>query len=361
MTEDLKECRVLLVDDTKSNIDILIHALRDSFKLGVAMSGLRALDYVRRNEVDLILLDVMMPELDGFEVCRRLKEAPDTAGIPIIFITAMDRPEDKTRGFEYGAVDYITKPFDISEVKARVRTHLTLVMAQEALKQQNIALEEKVRERTRELEETQLEIINRLGLASEYRDEGTGQHVQRISDYCRLLGRVAGLPHEEVDLISRASTMHDAGKIGISDSILLKPGALTDDEWTAMKLHSEIGGELLSGGKSRLLRVAEEIALTHHERWDGTGYPKGLKGEEIPLDGRIVCVCDVFDALVSERPYKKAWSVEDALSEISEWAGRQFDPWLADLFVGLEPELKRIVATVREEGQAEVSFKKEAG
>ncbi|BCS96121.1 two-component system response regulator [Desulfoluna limicola] len=361
MTEDLKQCRVLLVDDTKANIDILVHALRDSFKLGVAMTGLRALDYVHRNEVDLILLDVMMPELDGFEVCRRLKQEPETAGIPIIFITAMDRPEDKTRGFEYGAVDYITKPFDIAEVKARVLTHLTLVTAQEALKQQNIALEDIVRERTRELEETQLEIINRLGLASEYRDEGTGHHVQRISDYCRLLGRAAGLPNDDIEIIALASTMHDAGKIGISDSILLKPGALTDDEWKAMKRHSEIGGMLLSGSKSRLLRMAEEIALTHHERWDGTGYSKGLKGEEIPLHGRIVCICDVFDALVSERPYKKAWSVDDALAEISEWAGRQFDPWLAELFVGLEPELKRIVATIREEDHDDVSFKKEAG
>lgn len=361
MTDDLKQCRVLLVDDTKANIDILIHALKDSYKLGVAMSGFSALDYLRRNAVDLILLDVMMPELDGFEVCRRLKMNPETADIPVIFITAMDRPEDKTRGFEYGAVDYITKPFDIAEVTARVQTHLTLVTAQEALKQQNVALEDMVRDRTRELEETQLEIINRLGLASEYRDEGTGHHVQRISDYCRLLGRAAGLPHDEVDLIALASTMHDAGKIGISDSILLKPGALTDDEWRQMKRHSEIGGVLLSGSQSRLLRMAEEIALTHHERWDGTGYSRGLKGEEIPLHGRIVCICDVFDALVSERPYKKAWSVDDALSEISEWAGRQFDPWLAHMFVGLEQELKRIVASVRAAGVVEESLKKEAG
>ncbi|SCY12651.1 HD-GYP domain-containing protein [Desulfoluna spongiiphila] len=361
MTEPLKQCRVLLVDDTRANLDILIDALKDSFKLGVAMSGVRALEYVRQHPVDLILLDVMMPEVDGFEVCRRLKRAPETAGIPVIFITALDRPEDKTRGFDYGAVDYITKPFDIAEVKARVRTHLTLVTAQEALRQQNIALEAMVRERTRELEETQLEIINRLGLASEYSDECTGKHVQRISDYCRLLGRAAGLPRDEVELVALASTMHDAGKIGISDAILLKPGALTDEEWVVMKQHAEIGGQLLSGSTSRLLCMAEEIALTHHERWDGTGYPKGLKGPEIPLYGRIVCICDVFDALVFERPYKKAWSVTDSLAEISEWAGRQFDPWLAELFLGLEPELTHIVNTVREAGKGEESIKKEAG
>jgi len=361
MTEHLKQCRVLLVDDTRANIDILVNALKDSFRLGVAMSGVRALEYVRQYPVDLILLDVMMPELDGFEVCRRLKEAPETAGIPVIFITALDRPEDKTRGFDFGAVDYITKPFDIAEVKVRVLTHLTLVTSQEALRQQNIALEDMVRERTRELEETQLEIINRLGLASEYRDECTGKHVQRISHYCRLLGQAAGLPQDEVKLMALASTMHDAGKIGIADAILLKPGALTDDEWTVMKQHAEIGGKLLSGGTSRLLCMAEEIALTHHERWDGTGYFKGLKGLEIPLHGRIVCICDVFDALVSKRPYKKAWSVEDSLAEISEWAGRQFDPWLAELFLGFEPELKHIVNTVREAGQVEETLKKEAG
>ena len=349
MTAELNERRVLLVDDTKANIDILVEALKDAFRLGVAMNGLRALEYARANDVDLILLDVMMPDLDGFEVCRRLKEDPHTCEIPVIFITAMDRPEDKTKGFTHGAVDYITKPFDLAEVQARVRTHLTLVAAQEALRVQNFSLEEKVRERTRELEETQLEIINRLGLASEYRDEGTGQHVQRISEYCRLLGRAAGLPSEETQLIALASTMHDAGKIGISDSILLKPGSLTEEEWEEMKRHSEIGGKLLSGSKSKLLQIAEEIALTHHERWDGTGYFKGLKGEEIPLHGRIVCICDVFDALVSERPYKKAWSVRDALAEIDAWAGRQFDPWLAELFVGLEVDLQRIVDAIREE------------
>ena len=360
MTRGLEHCRVLLVDDTKANIDILVHSLKGAFKLGVAMGGVSALDYVQRNTVDLILLDVMMPEMDGFEVCKRLKTDPATAEIPIIFITALGRSEDKNKGFACGAVDYITKPFDIEEVKARVATHLSLVMTHEALKQQNIALEAQVREQTWELEETQLEIIFRLGLASEYHDEATGQHVQRISEYCRLLGRVAGLPLDEAALMALASTMHDAGKIGVSKEILLKTEALTDDEWSEMERHSEIGGMLLSGSNAPLLRMAEEIALTHHERWDGSGYPKGLKGEEIPLHGRIVGICDVFDALVFERPYKKAWPVDDALSEISEWAGRQFDPLLADLFVSLEPELKRIVSTFRREGGGEVGLKKEA-
>ncbi len=340
---DLSHCRVLLVDDTKTNIDILVQTLKDDFRLGVALNGRKAIDYAFNNHVDLILLDVLMPEMDGYDVCRRLKENPQTQDIPIIFITAMDAPEHKTRGFEMGAVDYITKPFDIAEVKARVRTHLMLITAQAALKEQNQILERKVKERTRELEETQLEIINRLGLASEYRDEGTGQHVQRMSEYCRLLGEAAGMPVDEYELLALASTMHDAGKIGIADKILLKPGALDDAEWEEMKRHSIIGGELLSGSTSRLMQLAETIAKTHHERWDGTGYFEGLKGEEIPLVGRIVCICDVFDALVSERPYKKAWTVTEAIEEIRNWSGTHFDPRLAETFIGLKPKLQAIV------------------
>ncbi|MFA6009284.1 MAG: two-component system response regulator [Desulfobacteraceae bacterium] len=340
---DLSNCRVLLVDDTKTNIDILVQTLKDDFKLGVALNGRKAIDYATNNPVDLILLDVLMPEMDGYDVCRQLKENPGTQHIPIIFITAMDAPEHKTRGFEMGAVDYITKPFDIAEVKARVRTHLTLITAQAELKEQNQILEQKVKERTRELEETQLEIINRLGLASEYRDEGTGQHVQRMSEYCRLLGQAAGMTEAEYELLALASTMHDAGKIGIADKILLKPGALNDEEWEEMKKHSFIGGELLSGSTSRLMQLAETIAKTHHERWDGSGYFEGLKGEEIPLVGRIVCICDVFDALVSERPYKKAWTVTEAIEEIKNWSGTHFDPSLAETFIALKPKLQAIV------------------
>jgi putative two-component system response regulator len=340
---DLSNCRVLLVDDTKTNIDILVQTLKGEFKLGVALNGRTAVEYTLKNNVDLILLDVLMPDMDGYEVCRALKNNPDTNHIPIIFITAMDTIEDKTKGFDIGAVDYITKPFDITEVKARVRIHLTLVTARAQLKEQNRLLEKKVKARTRELEKTQIEIINRLGLASEYRDEATGQHVQRMSEYCRLLGQTAGLPLDEYELIALASTMHDAGKIGISDDILRKPGILNKEEWEKMKEHSMIGGILLSGSNSKLMQVAEIIARTHHEKWDGTGYFEGLKGDDIPLPGRIVGICDVFDALVSERPYKKAWSVQEAIAEIKKLRGAHFDPFLADVFVSLEPELHKII------------------
>ncbi len=340
---ELSACRILIVDDTKTNIDVLIRALRENYKLGVALDGSKAVDYARANRPDLILLDILMPGINGFEVCKILKQDPETADIPIIFITAMDSTGHKTKGFEIGAVDYITKPFDITEVKARVRTHLSLKTAQEALKNNNITLEKKVRERTRELEEAQIEILERLELAAEYRDKKTGNHIRRISEYCRIMGKAAGLSPQEYNTLGLASTMHDVGKIGISDMILLKPGSLTEEEREIMKTHTTIGAKLLAGSGHSLLREAEIIALTHHENWDGTGYPERLKGEEIPLFGRIVRICDVFDALVSDRPYKDPWPVTKTLEQIQADSGILFDPELVKLFVKLEPELRKVI------------------
>lgn len=341
--KELGSCRILIADDTKTNIDVLIRALRDHYKLGVALDGPKALAYTRANRPDLILLDVLMPGLNGFEVCKMLKQDPETADIPVIFITAMDSSGHKTKGFEIGAVDYITKPFDITEVKARVRTHLSLKIAQEELKNHNITLEKKVRERTRELEEAQIEILERLELAAEYRDKKTGNHIRRISEFCRILGKAAGLSPQEYNTLALASTMHDVGKIGISDMILLKPGTLTDEEREIMKTHTNIGAKLLAGSGHLLLREAEIIALTHHENWDGTGYPSGLEGEKIPLFGRIVRICDVFDALISDRPYKEPWPVTKALEQIRSGINTLFDPELAKLFVNSEPELRTII------------------
>lgn len=341
--DEIGNCKILLVDDTKTNIDVLIQALRNDYKLGVALNGEKAVDYTRKNKPDLILLDILMPGMNGFEVCEKLKEDPETRDIPIIFITAMDSSGDKSRGFEMGAVDYIIKPFDITEVKARVKTHLTLKIAQETLKNHNQLLDQKVQERTRELEAIQFEILERLGLATEYRDEDTGNHIKRMSRLCGLLGKAAGLTYKEYHILSRASTMHDVGKIGISDTILQKPGKLTDEEYEIMKTHTTIGAKLLSGSEYELLQKAEIIALTHHEKWDGTGYNQRLKGEEIPLFGRITCICDVFDALISERPYKKAWPVEQAFNEIRKGRGAHFDPSLVDIFLNLEKEILDIV------------------
>ena len=344
----INDCMILLVDDAKSSVDVLVNALKATYKLGVSLSGEDAVRFVTQRVPDLILLDIIMPGTDGFEVCRRLKADPQTKDIPIIFITAMDDLNHKTKGFDFGAVDYITKPFDITEVKARVKTHLTLKLAQEALKNQNAILEEIVRERTRELRKAQVEVINRLGKAMEHRDQNTGNHINRMGKYCRLMGKVLGLSREEYDRLDLASTMHDVGKIGISDNILLKPGKLDGKEWESMQTHTYIGEKLLSGGTSHLLEVARIIAMTHHEKWDGTGYHQRLKGKEIPLAGRITCICDVFDALISRRPYKDPWLVEDALAEIKKGSGTFFDPDLVEVFLSLEPELRKIIETYQD-------------
>jgi putative two-component system response regulator len=341
--DDSRQCKILLVDDTKTNLDLLIQTLRDDHKLAAALDGKKAIEYAKNNPLDLILLDIMMPEMDGFEVCRRLKEDPTTSTIPIIFITALDASKDKTRGFEIGAVDYITKPFDILEVKARVRTHLNLKLAQEALRNQNVVLEERVLERTKQIADTQNEILERLGLAAELRDCETGQHIKRMSEFCRLMSKAVKFSSEERNNFALASTMHDVGKIGIPDTILLKPGKLTEEEFTVIKKHPAIGARILSGSRSKLLQASETISLTHHEKWDGTGYPGGLRGEEIPLIGRITCICDVFDALISERPYKKAWPVEKAIEEIRLGSGTHFDPALVDLLVSMKAELMKII------------------
>jgi putative two-component system response regulator len=341
----INDCLILLVDDAKSNVDVLVNALKDTYKLGVSLNGDDALRFAKQHLPDLILLDIIMPGTDGFSVCNRLKSEPLTRDIPIIFITAMDDLTHKTKGFDVGAVDYITKPFDITEVKARVKTHLTLKLAGEALKNQNAILEEMVLERTRELRKAQIEVINRLGKAAEYRDQDTGTHINRMSKYCRLMGKALGLSREEYDRLDLASTMHDVGKIGISDNILLKPGKLDNKEWESMRSHTRIGEELLSGGTSQLLEVARIIAMTHHEKWDGTGYHQHLKGKDIPLAGRITCICDVFDALISRRPYKDPWPVDQALAEIKNGSGVFFDPELVEVFLSLEPEIRKIVET----------------
>ncbi len=342
--KQLSECRILIVDDNKVNVEILAKTLKNQYKTGSALTGQKAVEYTSNHPVDLILLDIMMPEMDGFEVCRQLKANPATWDIPIIFISAIGETAHKTRGFKNGAVDYVTKPFDMEEIRARVKTHLSLKIATEALKDQNTLLEEKIKRRTRELIETQIEIVDRLSLAAEHRDEETGNHVKRMSRYCFVLSSAAGLSPAECHNLSIAAILHDVGKIGVSDTIMLKPAKLTADEMKIMKTHTDIGKKLLSGSKCNLLQTAEIIALTHHERWDGSGYPEGLTGEAIPLAGRIAGICDVFDALVSKRIYKKAWSMDQALDEINAKSGIHFDPFLVSLFVALRPKLESILS-----------------
>jgi putative two-component system response regulator len=335
---------ILIVDDVLVNIKLLTGTLKSEYAICTATNGLDALEIVSSdNPPDLILLDVMMPDMDGYEVCKRIKKNRYTQNIPVIFITARDEESHETKGFEVGAVDYIKKPFNREIVKQRVKTHISLKNAREALENQKNILKEKVKERTRELEETQVEVVERLGLAAEFRDETTGNHLNRMSEYCRLLAKASDYTAEEYDTFALSSTLHDVGKIGIPDNILLKPGKLTKDEWEIMKSHASIGAKLLAGSKSKFLNLAESIALTHHEKWNGTGYPHGVKGEKIPLEGRITCICDVFDALISKRPYKEAWPVEKAMDEISNSAGTHFDSGLVRLFLELEPALKMTI------------------
>ena len=323
---------VLIVDDTPQNISLLNAALMGEYTIKVASGGLQAIDICLSMPIDIILLDVMMPGIDGFETCRRLKEDQHTCDIPVIFVTASGDINDESHGFAYGGVDFITKPIRPAIVQARVKTHL-------ALHDQNHALSCLVQERTDELDRSRLEILQRLGSAGEYRDNETGLHVVRVCHYSRIIAQALGLPEHEADLLYNTAALHDTGKIGIPDSILLKPGRLNDEEWKIMRTHCAIGYEIIGANQNRLLKSAATIALTHHERWDGSGYPKGLKGSEIPLCGRIVAVVDMFDALTSERPYKKAWSVGDAVEEVGRCSGGHFDPQIVDAFMRKTPEL----------------------
>jgi putative two-component system response regulator len=340
-----KQC-VLVVDDSPDNIELLSEVLRDDYRVRVATSGEKALKIVYSDEPpDLILLDIMMPGISGLEICRRLKANPDRRRIPIIFVTAMSSTEDEQRGLDTGAVDYITKPISPPIVKARVRTHL-------ALYDQSRELERMVRQRTLELLTTRQQIIRRLGRAAEFKDNETGNHVLRMSHYARLIALAHGLGEESANIIFNTAPMHDIGKIGIPDAILLKPGKLDAAEWQVMHQHPIMGAEIIGKHDNELLETARIIALTHHEKWDGSGYPQQLAGEAIPLEGRIVAIADVFDALVSVRPYKAAVSLEAALQYFDEQTGRHFDPTLIAAFKSALPEILRIKEIYADENGA---------
>jgi putative two-component system response regulator len=335
MEEHNNRFTILIVDDNADNISLLKAALLDDYNIKAAKSGSKALEIARTMLVDLILLDVMMPDMDGFETCSHLKEDPRTSGIPVIFITARREAEIESRGFSCGGVDYITKPISAPIVQARVRTHL-------ALYKQNRILEENVRKRTAELNESRLEILRRLGLAAEFKDNETGLHIIRMSRYCKIIALAYGLPDGKAELLYNVSPMHDIGKIGIPDSIMLKPGKLDDEEWRHMQKHCEIGHRIINSNSSTLLSTSAMLAYTHHERWDGSGYPEGKRGEEIPLFSRILAIADVFDALTTVRPYKNAWTVEDAVGEIKRCSDSHFDPALVEVFLRCLPDIIKV-------------------
>ncbi len=335
VTRDLLDGTILIVDDVDMNVHVLKELLRSAGyrDLHSTTDSRNVAAMYRELRPDCVLLDINMPNLDGFQVMEQLKADNPGVRLPILVLTGEDAREALPRAFLGGARDFISKPFTRIEVLTRIHNLLETARLHSQVREQNRVLEEHVRQRTHELSESRLEVVRRLARTAEYRDEDTGNHISRMSRYCERLAGAAGLATEECELILNASPMHDLGKVGIPDRILRKPGRLTPEEWEVMQTHAQIGADLLSGGTTDLMRLAEVIALSHHERWDGSGYPRCIAGEEIPQAARIAAVCDVFDALTSPRPYKKAWTPEAAKAEIVKGSGSHFEPKLVDLFV----------------------------
>ncbi|WP_417511013.1 HD domain-containing phosphohydrolase [Methylophaga sp.] len=332
---DILNARILIVDDQLVNIKLLEKMLHQAGFTSL-FSTTRGAEVEQRYfeyEIDLILLDIRMPDMDGFQVMQTLQTAIQNDYLPVLVITAELTQEIRKKSLCSGAKDFITKPFDQTEVIQRIRNMLEVRLLHKQVKTQNETLEQQVRHRTQQLEQSRLEIIKRLGRAAEYKDNETGNHILRMSHFAQMLALAAGLDESFAADILTAAPMHDIGKIGIPDHILLKPGKLDADEWEVMKTHVRIGADLLADTNVPLLKLASNIALTHHEKWDGSGYPQGLKGKDIPIEGRICSISDVFDALMSERPYKKAWPIEKAVDYLIEQKGRHFDPELVTHFL----------------------------
>jgi putative two-component system response regulator len=338
---------ILILDDEARNIDVLQRLLtRSGYReVRATTDAVEALGMFRGQSPDLILLDLHMPVMDGFAVMAAVREhIPAGTYLPILVLTGDLETHTKERALSAGATDFVTKPFEATEVLLRIRNLLETRYLHLRLQRYNEELEEKVRERTRELDDAQLEILERLALAAEYRDDVTGQHAQRVGAIAALLARELGMDEDSADLIQRAAPLHDVGKIGIPDAILLKPGRLTPSEFDVMRTHVAIGARILDGSHFDLLKLAREIALSHHERWDGSGY-NGLKGPEIPVSGRLVAVADVFDSLGHERPYKRALPVDEVIEVMRSERGRHFDPDVLDALLRLVER-----GTLREKG-----------
>jgi len=329
---------ILAVDDTPENLDVLKGILTPAYSVKAAITGNIALKIATQHPPDLILLDIMMPEMDGYQVCKQLKANPITAKIPVIFVTAMSDTIDEKHGFNVGAVDYITKPIQPEIVQARVKTHLTLANQQKACEKQVIR-------RTQQLEASQSAAVSMLGEAGHYNDTDTGVHIFRMASYAAAIARTIHWPVAETATLELAATMHDTGKIGISDTILKAPRKLTSEEMEIMKTHTTIGHAILNKSDSPLFQMAAEIALGHHERWDGSGYPHQLKGDSIPETARITAIADVFDALTMKRVYKEIWPLEKAFDTIQKKSGTHFEPRLVEAFFSIQPE----ILTLREQ------------
>ncbi len=338
---------ILIVDDQMTNIMLLESILKNGGYTHVhsTQDPTQVIPLFKELDPDLICLDIRMPELNGFQVMGQLKIIHKHAFLPILVLTSEEDRETRLRALESGAKDFLPKPFDKVEVLMRIRNLLEASLLNKTVSQQKASLEETVRIRTQELKDTQLEVVHRLARAAEHRDNETGAHILRMAHFALVLGRAAGMTEEECDVLFHATPMHDVGKLGIPDRILLKPGKLDHEEFEIMKQHTVIGAQLLSNSHSPVLQMGEVIALTHHEKWDGSGYPNRLAGKDIPLVGRICTIADVFDALSSKRCYKDAWPLDKTLKEIHSLMGKQFDPDLVDLFHELLPVITDIQRT----------------
>lgn len=349
--------KVLVVEDEdrlRRMLEVRLEFM--GYEVVVAVDGEDALVKVAESSPDIILLDVMMPKLDGYATARRLKDSPQTSHIPIVMVTSLCDVQDRVRALDAGADDFLTKPVDPTELKARVQSLLKVKAYNDHMLHYQQDLEFEVGKKTealrKALQETQaatLDTIFRLSRAAEHKDKDTGAHIQRVSHYAAAVACRLGQSERFIELLLYAVPMHDIGKIGIPDRILLKPCKLDPDEWRIMQTHAEMGAFILAGSDSELLQIAEAIALTHHEKWDGTGYPHGLRGDAIPLAGRIAAIADVFDALCSKRPYKTAFPLEQSLDIIRGEAGKQFDPAVVDAFLTIQPEILDITSRFNDE------------
>ncbi|MBF0133783.1 MAG: two-component system response regulator [Magnetococcales bacterium] len=350
---------ILTVDDTPANIDVIKGILFNDFVVQVALNGQTALRIIERRKPDLILLDIMMPEMDGYEVCRRIKAQEEWREIPIIFVTAMTDVENEAKGLHLGAVDYITKPISSPILLARIKTHLELKKSRDILRFQNEDLERKVVERTRQMEELQDVTMVAMGSLAEARDPETGNHIRRTQHYVKALAQHLKdhprfrevLTPENITILFKSAPLHDIGKVGVPDHILLKPGKLSADEFTQMKKHPDHGRHAISSAErsishaTNFLQFAKEIAYSHHEKWDGSGYPEGLKGDAIPVTARLMAVADVYDALISRRVYKPPFTHEEAMTIIREGRGTHFDPDVVDAFLEISLSFQEIALT----------------
>jgi putative two-component system response regulator len=356
MTDLAHKPTILCVDDTPANLSLLSGLLKELYRVKAVTSGVKALDLVAQEKPDIILLDVMMPDMDGYEVCRRLKADQETASIPVIFLTAKTQVEDEELGLALGAVDFIHKPISPPIVLARVKNHLAIQQWQEFLKDRNAWLEEEVTRRLSDINRMQDASVFVMVSLAEFRDECTGNHIRRTQKYVQILAEqlkkhpeyMGYLSDERINLIVKSAPLHDIGKIAIPDNVLLKPGKLTDDEFELMKTHAQKGYEMLvragkmMGAQGNFLTMAQQIARSHHEKWDGSGYPDGLKGTEIPLSARMMAIADVYDALMSARPYKMAMTHEQAVAILEAGKSKHFEATLVDVFLAQTESLHRI-------------------